>query len=144
MGFSLMLGCLMSENQLILENLKILLVEDNWVHAESISQILELEGAEVTVVESVQSAIAILGEQPIDLVICDIRLPDEFGYALGEYLKTLALEQDRLIPAIAITGLATKLNRQHCLDVGFQEYLPKPSNSKELILAIQNLVLSAR
>ncbi|OLP18420.1 hypothetical protein BST81_10675 [Leptolyngbya sp. 'hensonii'] len=122
-----------------LQGLKLLLVDDNLDNLVAVRDILQLSGIIVTYVETVQAAMEVLQSSLPDIILCDIRLPDEFGYALTRQLRTLPAEQGGNIPAIAMTGLATELDRQRCLDAGFQVYLAKPLNVEQLLTVILHL-----
>ena len=63
---------------------RILLVEDDLNVRPLMEHIMVEHGYEVTTAESVTSAVALLGAQPFDLVICDVKLPDGSGLIVAD------------------------------------------------------------
>ena len=74
-----------------------------------------------------------------DVLISDIGLPDEDGYALLKKMRKLAGDQGRYIPAIALTGYASEQEGQQAMSTGFQRYFTKPTEPSKLIGAIVEL-----
>ena len=73
-----------------------------------------------------------------DLVISDIGLPGEDGYSFIKHLRSLP-SQDR-IPAIAVTAFARAEDRQHVVEAGFDEHLPKPVDSDRLFAVVVKML----
>ena len=100
---------------------------------------LENLGHQATVVGDGVQALAALEAGAFDLVLMDIQMPEMDGF---EALATLR-ERERLrgghMPVFALTALAMKGDREHCLDAGFDDYLSKPLRSMELRQAIDHL-----
>ena len=80
--------------------------------------------------------------RPFDVIIGDIGMPDEDGYQFLSKVRALPPEQGGLVPAIALTGYATRKDRERALAAGYQLHLAKPVEPEELISAIANLVNS--
>lgn len=112
---------------------RILFVEDHQDTALMMAAILEGEGYEVTLADSVQSALS-HAEDPVDLVVSDIGLPDGSGLDLMR-----ALCARRPLPGIALSGYGTSedIDRSHA--AGFQRHLTKPVEVPELLRAIERL-----
>jgi CheY-like chemotaxis protein len=123
-------------DQLILAGLTLLVVDDNQDSREMLQVALEGEGAEVSIVGSVQEAITSIQHQPPDLLISDIQMPDESGYHLIAQVRQLELEKGILLPAIAVTGFARPEDRDACLAAGFYCHLTKPVDLTELVTVI--------
>jgi ATP-binding cassette subfamily B protein len=79
-----------------------------------------------------------------DLLICDIGLPGEDGYAVLRHVRTLEAQRGvplaERIPAIALTGHAEAEDRTRALMAGFQIHLAKPVAPDELLAAIESLL----
>jgi CheY-like chemotaxis protein len=80
--------------------------------------------------------------RPFDVIIGDIGMPDEDGYQFLSKVRALPPEQGGLVPAIALTGYATRKDRERALAAGYQLHLAKPVEPEDLITAIANLVSS--
>ncbi len=119
----------------VLKELKILVVDDHSDTVELFTIILSSEGAEVVTAGSVQQALAVLEEQPIDILISDYRLPDGNGYSLIEKVQSQGLE----IQSIMITGSDAFEEQEKALQQGFVFYLSKPVEPDYLIQVIANL-----
>ncbi|MGB1255312.1 MAG: response regulator [Thiolinea sp.] len=118
-----------------LSGMKVLLVDDGELNLIIGEQLLNLQGAEVTLAQSGQKALALLTEQPFDLVLMDISMPDMDGYE-----TTRRIRQDanlRALPVIALTAHAIHGERERCLNVGMNDYLSKPFQIKTLLEVIQ-------
>ena len=111
---------------------RILLVEDHRDTAIVVQLILEQRGFEVLSAASCAAAWAIASESSIDLLICDIALPDGSGIDL---IRRLQLE--RSLPAIAVSGFGTTDDVKRSLDAGFAEHLTKPFGMHRLIAAVE-------
>jgi CheY-like chemotaxis protein len=70
---------------------------------------------------------AIMGSDNIDVVLCDIGLPDGSGYEVAAQAKARGH-----IRAIALTGFGTEQDVQRSKDAGFDHHLVKPINFQEL------------
>jgi two-component system CheB/CheR fusion protein len=124
-----------------LEGLHILAVDDRIDTRELVAFVLESYGAEVLTVASARSAIAALTENPgrYDVLISDIRMPEEDGYFLIREVRTLAAEAGGEIPAVALTAYASDKERQRAIEAGFQTHIAKPIKPIQLGLIIANL-----
>ena len=73
-------------------------------------------------------------------MISDIGMAEEDGYELMRRVRMLPPEQGGLVPAIALTGYATRKDRERALASGYQLHLAKPVEPGELVAAIASLV----
>lgn len=94
------------------------------------------EGYSVTLASSTREAQQALRDQPIDLVLLDVMLPDGDGYSLCESIKEN--KETRDIPVILLTALDTIDSKVRGLDVGASDYLVKPFSNKELLARIRS------
>ena len=67
-------------------------------------------------------------------------MPDEDGYELIRKIRALPAEQGGLTPAIALTGYATRKDRDRALAAGYHRHMAKPIEQAELVAAIAKLV----
>lgn len=123
-----------------LAGVKILVIDDDADSRDFLAYILEQESAEVRVATSALEGLDILAQSPLDILISDISMPDVDGYMMLRQLRTGTTEQNREIPAIALTAFARQYDQEQALAAGFQIHLPKPINAEELIAAIGKLL----
>jgi DNA-binding response OmpR family regulator len=115
---------------------KILLLEDDKLLNETIQDILEDEGFDITGVLEPYSAADLCYENRYDLYLFDINLPYENGF---EFLQKLRASGD-LTPTIFITSREDKSSLQKAFGLGCDDYMKKPLDMDELILRV-NAVL---
>jgi two-component system CheB/CheR fusion protein len=120
-----------------LERLDVLLVEDDVASRETTSQMLEQRGAGVRQAGSAAEARAAVETRGPDVIVADIGMPEEDGYALLRGLRRAEQEQRTpRVPAIAVTAFAGSEGRALALAAGFDEYLPKPVDPQRLVTTI--------
>jgi len=127
------------DNQGKLSGVWVLAVDDEADAREMVSFMLQINGAKVTSAKSAVEALDILrnsGERLPDLLLSDISMPNESGYALLEKIRALPSENGGQIPAIALTAFNRPEDRQAALEAGFQIHLGKPVELDNLISAI--------
>ena len=78
-------------------------------------------------------------QQPIDVVIADIGMPDYNGYAFIAALRKEQRAEIRNTPVIVLTAYSTPADRDTALISGFNEYLAKPFDPRVLISTIKRL-----
>ena len=71
-----------------------------------------------------------------DVLVSDIRMPGEDGYALIRHIRALDPKRADL-PAVALTALAHPEDRRRALTAGYQSFVPKPVEVEELAAVIQ-------
>jgi CheY-like chemotaxis protein len=74
-----------------------------------------------------------------DILMTDIGMPGEDGYALIRQVRALAPEQGGLIPAVAVTAYASEEDAKRAIAAGFQVHLPKPVESSQLVAVLARL-----
>lgn len=132
-----------SEEDKLLDKIKILIVEDDPDSREVLQLLLEQSGAEVKSAESAFEAINLLKKSPIDLpdvIVSDLAMPDEDGYSLLTRIRKLSIEKGGKIPALALSAFATNDNKQKAYDAGFQKYHTKPFEPDVIIQDILQLL----
>ncbi len=113
----------------------VLLVDDDYRNIFSLTALLERGQVNVIPAESGKEALAILEERTdVDVVLMDIMMPVMDGYeAMTEIHKQPGLAG---IPIIAVTGNVVSGERERCLAAGAADYIPKPVNTAELLMAL--------
>jgi PAS domain S-box-containing protein len=107
----------------------ILIVEDHDDARELIASVLEAAGGRVIAASSVPDAIDRAAETRPDLLLADIGLPGEDGYALLRRMRTLYPD----LPAIALSAYARSADRDRALAAGFDDYAVKPVEPARLV-----------
>jgi two-component system sensor histidine kinase ChiS len=102
----------------------LLVVDDNEANRDVLSRRLQRQGYEVATAENGREALAMLSAQNFDLVLLDIIMPVMDGYEVLHHLK--ADEALRHIPVIMITALNELDSAVRCVEMGAEDYLPKP------------------
>lgn len=122
-----------------LKGLKVLVVDDEADTRELIREVLKECGSEVILSRSVAEALDALEQHKPDILISDLGMPDEDGYALISKIRALPSERGGHIPAAALTAYARAEDRMRVLRSGFQFHLPKPVDSAELVTVVASL-----
>jgi PAS domain S-box-containing protein len=107
----------------------ILIVEDHEDARELIASVLEAAGGRVIAASTVPEAMDRAIERRPDLLVADIGLPGEDGYALLQRIRTLYPG----LPAIALSAYARPIDRDRALAAGFADYAVKPVEPSRLI-----------
>lgn len=119
--------------------LRLLIVDDHLDTMNLLAFMFEMEGAEVTTAASASEALKALSCIKPDVLISDIKLPDEDGFWLLRKIREQGLEQNIKIPAIALTGFARAQDRIDAYLAGFQMYLSKPIDLDDLAVAVASV-----
>jgi CheY-like chemotaxis protein len=122
-----------------LQGLKVLVVDDESDTRELIREVLRECGSEVITSQSAAEVLVALEEHKPDILISDLGMPDEDGYALISKIRALPEEHGGQIPAAALTAYARAEDRMRVLRSGFQFHLPKPVDSAELVTVVASL-----
>ncbi len=104
----------------------ILVVDDNEANRDVLSHRLERQGHGVAMAQSGHQALALMRAQAFDMVLLDIMMPEMDGY---EVLKQIKADHAlRHIPVIMISALDEVDSVVRCIEMGAEDYLPKPFN----------------
>jgi CheY-like chemotaxis protein len=125
-----------------LAGVRILLVDDEEDAREAMVVLLSQAGARVQSVGSASEALMLLTANPPDLLLSDIAMPGEDGYALIRQVRALSADRGGHVPAAALTAYATLEDRRKALHAGYNEHLPKPVDPLRLIATVAGLVSS--
>ena len=123
-----------------LDGIRVIAVENEPDTRNLLGQLLRQWGADVRTAGSAREAMEQLIENPPDVLVSDIGLPDQDGYTLIRQLRALAPEAGGGIPAVALTAYATADDRARALAAGFQLYLAKPIDPDALRVSVSRLV----
>lgn len=123
-----------------LDGVHALLVEDDDDSRKLLGTMLKRYGARVTSTKSAAEALRAFEDDLPDVLVSDIGMPDEDGYALIRKLRSLPVEKGGRTPAIALTGYASRKDRERALAAGYQQHMAKPIEQAEIIAAIAALV----
>lgn len=122
-----------------LDGLRLLVVDDEEDTRLLLKMVLEQCGARVTTVSSAHEALAALKESRPDVLISDLGMPEEDGYALIRKVRALSEEEGGNTPSAALTAYARVEDRMRVLRSGFQIHIPKPVEPAELVVVVANL-----
>jgi PAS domain S-box-containing protein len=125
-----------------LSGIRVLVVDDEADARELLVAALTHAGATVTAATSCEDALAMIGDagrvRP-HVIVSDIGMPREDGYALIEQLRNFPPDGGGRIPAVALTGYANADDRDRALAAGYQVHVPKPMDPAEVIAAVARL-----
>jgi signal transduction histidine kinase/CheY-like chemotaxis protein len=124
---------------LSLKGIRVLIVDDEPDVRELMTTTLEAFGAAVTSVGSARDALAVLSRRQVDVLLADIAMPGQDGYALIRDVRALPRTRAAAVPAAAVTACARDDERQRALAAGFQLHLTKPLQPEELAHAVSSL-----
>ncbi len=128
-----------------LQGMEVLLVEDQEAARELIAAVLQDYRARVAVFSDGESALQELRKRPTDewptVLLCDLAMPELDGYAVIRQIRSLEAERGiplhRRLPAVALSGHAGREDRLRALLAGFQVYLGKPVEARELVATVR-------
>src|SRR6266516_4504672 len=103
----------------------LLVVDDNSMNRIMLSRYITKLGYQATLAENGRQALDKLQGEPFDLVLLDVEMPEMDGYEVLEHLKAIPLWD---IPVIMISAVEEIESAVRCIELGAQDYLPKPFN----------------
>jgi len=112
---------------------RILLVEDNQVNREVLTEMLRRLGHHVAIASDGESALAKLTEEPFDAVFMDVQLPGIDGHQVTRRFK----ESGGTTPIIGLTAHTSRESIDRCLAAGMRAVLTKPVDGARLAVALQ-------
>ncbi len=104
----------------------LLIVDDNKVNRLLLSRSVELLGHQASVAENGRVAMEMLSNQPFDLLLLDIEMPEMDGFQVLEAIKSDTDLRD--LPVIVTSSVEGLDNVVRCIELGAEDYLPKPVN----------------
>jgi signal transduction histidine kinase/ActR/RegA family two-component response regulator len=123
-----------------LDGLRVLVVDDELDARDIMAATLEASGARVKLAASARDAFAILEKEPLDVLLSDIAMPGEDGFALIRKVRSSAVPDVASIPAAAVTAFTSAEDRAQALAAGFHVHLAKPFEPAQLVRTVDRLV----
>lgn len=114
---------------------QILIIDDDKDLSMIISDLLESYGYGVTCAPDSETAFLLLSDNIFHLILLDINLPDSTGFELCRELRHVSS-----VPIIFASARTSETDRITGLDIGGDDYLPKPYSMKELLSRINALI----
>ncbi|MBQ4890182.1 response regulator [Shewanella sp. MMG014] len=114
---------------------RILLVDDDAGLSELLAQLLVLEGFELTQAFDGQQGLDYAQNQDFDLILLDVMLPKLNGFEVLRALRT-----QKQTPVLMLTARGDEIDRVVGLEIGADDYLPKPFNDRELIARMRAIL----
>ncbi|HKS22976.1 MAG TPA: ATP-binding protein [Thermoanaerobaculia bacterium] len=132
-----MIGPSLDTAPLSLSGVSVLLVEDDDDTRRMLAAALQNFGASVTAVGSAHAAIDALRRAAPNVVVSDIAMPGEDGFALMVKIRAGEIEPARNVPAVALTAYARAEDRERILASGFGFHLTKPVDPVTMVRVIR-------
>jgi PAS domain S-box-containing protein len=123
-----------------LAGVHMLVVDDEPDTRDLIATVLRSAGARVVTAGSARQALELMDDEPPDLLVSDIGMPSEDGYALIASVRARPAERGGGVPAVALTAYARTEDRIRALSAGFQMHVPKPVDPVEFLLVVASLL----
>src|SRR5262245_46153245 len=114
---------------------RILIIEDDVRLAAMVNEYLGEAGFRVTARETAKEGLAALKREPFDALILDVMLPDQDGFAVCREIRSASD-----IPILMLTARGDPADRIIGLELGADDYLPKPFNPRELLARVRAIL----
>ncbi len=115
--------------------IRILVIEDDLTLRGNTAELLELEGYEVTTATNGRTGLQRIKQNPPDLILCDLRMPEMDGFTLLGHIGQFS--ELKRIPFIFFSAKSEKIDIKAGLDAGADDYLTKPFELKDLLASIE-------
>jgi two-component system, sensor histidine kinase and response regulator len=122
------------------QRLRILLAEDNLVNQRLVVRLLEKYGHTTIVASTGREVLAALAQQPVDLILMDVQMPDMDGLAATAVIREQERQRGGHLPIIALTAHAMKGDQERCLASGMDDYISKPISPQTLSTVISRVL----
>jgi PAS domain S-box-containing protein len=122
--------------------LRVLLAEDNPVNQRLAVRILEKWGHSVLVVGNGRKAVEVWEQEPFDLILMDVQMPELSGLEATAAIREHEKESGRRTPIVAMTAHAMEGDREKCLSAGMDQYVTKPIDQKRLFEVVEGFCSS--
>ena len=119
---------------------RILLVDDDLDVLAAHARFLRVNGFDVLVADRAGSALERLAAESIDIIVTDLRMPDEDGLAFARQAREIR----PLIPMLFFSGFATVPDIVEAMKLGAVDFLEKPVEPEQLLSAIERIARSFR
>ena len=115
---------------------RLLLVEDDDSLGYVLSEYLKMKNFSISWVKNGKDALSILSQQPFDLCILDVMMPDMDGFKLAENIK----QNNITIPFLFLTARSLKIDLLKGYSLGAVDYIRKPIDEEELVVRLRSLL----
>jgi CheY-like chemotaxis protein len=122
-----------------LNHINVLVVDDEPDARDLLKLLLESAGASVYLAQSAEEGIECLLTTSVDVLICDIGMPDVDGFSLMRRIRALDDTRKSEVAAVALTAYARLEDRTEAIRAGFQNHLSKPVEPAELLAVVHSL-----
>ncbi len=132
----------MENGKRLLEGIRLLLVEDNFINLQVASEILFDSGAQVATAENGKEALEkrFSGDH-FDAVLMDVQMPEMDGLTATREIRRIETEKKlSRMPIIAMTAHAMKGDRERCIGAGMDDYVTKPIDNAALMKVLAHWV----
>jgi signal transduction histidine kinase/ActR/RegA family two-component response regulator len=126
-----------------LNGVRVLVVDDDVDSRDLMTHLLERAGAAVTTAGSASEALEMIEALAPDVLVSDVGMPQQDGYALVRTLRTRT-SASATVPAVAVTAYARLEDREQALAAGFHAHVSKPIAPRDLIAAVERLAAIRR
>lgn len=121
----------------VLKGLRVLVVDDAQENTDALRDLLRLAGCVVTTANTAADALRLVEQEPIDLLLSDLAMPQMDGLQLIQALR--GNPKTASLPAIALSGFGRTVDTQRALQAGFDAHLRKPFALEQLLTALAPL-----
>jgi two-component system cell cycle response regulator DivK len=115
----------------------VLIIEDDEKSRRLLSDVLSFHGYEILQTDRGEDGMAMLASSTVALVLMDIQLPGISGFEALARIR--ASDSLRATKVVAVTASVMDTDRRRVLDAGFDGYVPKPVNLKELMGTVREM-----
>jgi adenylate cyclase len=115
---------IVTEKNANIQSSSVLVVDDIEMNRDMLCALLEADGHKAAVAENGRLALEKIKSNPYDLILLDVMMPEMNGYEVLEHLKSNRALRD--IPVIVLSALDEIGSVVRCIELGAEDYLPKP------------------
>lgn len=111
--------------------INVLVVEDNAINRMLVIKVLKNHGFTIDVAENGLVALEKLKTNEFDVILMDLQMPEMDGYEATRKIRQL-IDHKKDIPIIAMSAHTFKGEYEHCIDIGMNDFVSKPFDTKDL------------
>jgi CheY-like chemotaxis protein len=127
-----------------LSGVNVLIVDDEPDARELLGVVLTNAGANVQTAQSAAEGLVVLRRFRPDVLVSDIGMPDEDGFAFIQKVRRLPANEGGSVPAVALTAYTRDEDRARAKDAGYDLHIGKPVNPNALAATVANLATRVR